>query len=434
MKLSVYGLGYVGCVLAICLKKMGHDVIGVDIVKEKVDLINSGKLPFYEPNLEEMNNSESTGSFSATTDSLEAGIDSELSFICVGTPSTASAGADLNQVSSTIRDIGKAIKNKKSKHLLVVRSTIPPGTVEELIMPILIDENGLKETTDFSVAFYPEFLREGTAVADLLEPSLNIIGTMEGFPVDVMEAIFSEVEKPFMVTDIKTAEMLKYSCNAFHGLKVAFANEIGALSKSLKINGEEVMNLLTKDTLLNLSPYYLRPGFAYGGSCIPKELRAIENIAKENGLDLELLKAISESNDSHIDRLVSLIESLKSEKIGFLGITFKPDTDDIRDSPILKAIHKLLHVSTGYKKSVKPLLFDNKEALENTKKEFLPEIHTAESVTELINESEVVVLGPLRLEQSEYEKLDNSGKIIIDLKWHKVPEKLTKSSKYMAIV
>ena len=434
MKLSVYGLGYVGCVLAICLKKMGHDVIGVDIVDEKVELINSGRLPFIEPNLEEINNSRNSGSLIATTDGVIAGIDSELSFICVGTPSTASAGADLNQVNSTIREIGKAIKSKKDKHLLVVRSTIPPGTVEEVILPLLIDEIGLKEGTDFSLSFYPEFLREGTAVADLLEPSLNVIGTMDGFPMDIMEAIFSDVENPFMVTDIKTAEMLKYSCNAFHGLKVAFANEIGTLSKSMKINGEEVMNLLSKDTLLNLSPYYLRPGFAYGGSCIPKELRAIENIAKTNGLDLELLKAISESNDSHINRLVSLIESLNYEKIGFLGITFKPDTDDIRESPILKAIHRLLDVSTGYKKSVIPLLFDKKEALEKTKMDFLPELKTTESVTDLINDAEVVVLGPWKLEQSEYEKLDKSGNIIIDLKWHKVPIKLTKSSNYMAIV
>lgn len=434
MKLSVYGLGYVGCVLAICLKKMGHDVLGVDIVSEKVDLINSGKLPFIEPDLEEMNNSANSGSFLATTDSVKAVIESELSFICVGTPSTASAGADLNQVSSTIREIGKAIKSKNAKHLLVVRSTIPPGTVEELILPILIDEIGLKETTDFSVSFYPEFLREGTAVADLLEPSLNIIGTMDGFPMDVMETIFSDVQEPFIVTDIKTAEMLKYSCNAFHGLKVAFANEIGALSKSMKINGEEVMNLLTKDTLLNLSPYYLRPGFAYGGSCIPKELRAIENIAKENGLDLELLKAISGSNDRHIDRLVSLIESLNSEKIGFLGITFKPDTDDIRESPILEAIRRLLHVSTGYKKSVRPLLLDTEEVLEKTKVDFLSDLDRTESVTNLIKNSEVVVLGPWRLESSDYEEIDNSGKIIIDLKYHIVPEKLAKNSKYMALV
>ena len=434
MKLSIYGLGYVGCVLAICLKKMGHDVLGVDIVSEKVDLINSGKLPFIEPDLEEMNNSEYSGSFLATTDSVKAVIESELSFICVGTPSTASAGADLNQVSSTIREIGKAIKSKNAKHLLVVRSTIPPGTVEELILPILIDEIGLRENTDFSVSFYPEFLREGTAIADLLEPSLNIIGTMDGFPIDVLEAIFSEVEKPFIVTDIKTAEMLKYSCNAFHGLKVAFANEIGALSKSMKISGEEVMNLLTKDTLLNLSPYYLRPGFAYGGSCIPKELRAIENIAKENGLDLELIKAISESNDSHIDRLVSLIESLNSEKIGFLGITFKPDTDDTRESPILEAIHRLLNVSTGYKKSMRPLLLDTEEVLKKTKIDFLWDLDTTESVTKLIKHSEVVVLGPWRLESSDYEEIDNSGKFIIDLKYHTVPEKLTRSTKYMALV
>lgn len=434
LKISVYGLGYVGCVLAVCLKKMGHDVTGVDVIVDKVEAINSGKLPFYEPDLDETNAASSTGSLIATTDGSEAVNGSVISFVCVGTPSTASAGVDLNQIISTVKEIGSSIKAKGEKHLIVIRSTIPPGTIDEVIIPLLNENIGLKEGIDYEVCFYPEFLREGNAVADLLKPSLNVLGAQKNFPVEVMEEIFEQIDIPFELTDFKSAEMLKYACNAFHGLKVTFANEIGALSKEFEIDGAGVIELLTKDTLLNISTYYLTPGFAYGGSCIPKELRAIENIAREKGLELDLLSAIGESNNRHINRLVSLLESLNVKRAGFVGITFKPNTDDIRESPVLEAVSKLLHAKTGYKKGITPILFDNKQVLEKVKSDFPSGMEFADNLDDLLESSDSIILGPLKLTQSEYELLNSSGKIIIDLKWHKVPEGLKNNSSYETIV
>jgi len=434
VNISVFGLGYIGCVLSAAFIKMGHSVKGVDIISEKVDKINSHQWPIFETGLDEVWDDDNGGSMHASTNPNSAVEATTISFVCVGTPANLESGVDLRQLKSTMKEIGTVIAGLNRKHLIVIRSTIPPGTVENEIIPILCEESGLKEGENFELCYYPEFLREGSAMNDMFNPSLNVIGLRKGFPMEVMEEIYSSVPDPFIQTSIRTSEMLKYVCNSFHGLKVAFANEIGALCKEYEVDGTELMEYFSMDTTLNISKYYLRPGFAYGGSCLPKELRAISNFAREKNVEIPLLKSISKSNEEQINRLVSILVEINKDKVGIYGVTFKPDTDDIRESPILIAVDNLFKMSTDYRSIIKPIAFDSEMVAEKISSHFSDKIKMVTDVNEILKSSDVLILGPAKIDETILDDIVASGKIVIDLKWHKVNENMKSYENYIPIV
>ena len=293
MNISIFGLGYVGCGTAACLAKDGHTVTGVDINNYKVDLIRSGKSPLIEPGLEELIiNGHAANRLHATTQAEEAIQESEISLVCVGTPSNENGSLDLRYIKRVCQEIGAALKHKNAYHVVVIRSTVLPGTVEETLIPILEQESGLRAGADFGVCMNPEFLREGSAIRDYYQPSFVVIGEIDQRSGNPLEEIYAPVDAPLFRTQIRNAEMVKYACNAFHALKVVFANEIGSICKRDGIDGQEVMEIFVQDRRLNISPVYLRPGYAFGGSCLPKDVRALTYRAKEVDAETAVLNAI----------------------------------------------------------------------------------------------------------------------------------------------
>lgn len=351
MNISIFGLGYVGCVGIGCLSKQGHTMVGVDVSDVKVDLINQGKPTIVEKDIEELiSNGHKAGRIRATKDYRDAVLSTDISFLCVGTPSSENGHLDLTYILQTAHQIGQALKEKNGFHIVVIRSTVFPGTNAKMTA-IIEQESGKKHDVDFAVVSNPEFLREGTAVQDYLNPPLTVLGSSCPQAVEVMRTLYQGLsDAPIEVVEIGVAEMIKYVNNSYHALKVVFANEVGNICKQLDIDSHEVMRIFCMDKQLNISPYYFRPGFAYGGSCLPKDLKGLKTLAHDLYLETPVLSAIEHSNEIHIAQVTHKIEQLEDKRamqglpkmnIGVLGLSFKAGTDDMRNSPIVNVIETL---------------------------------------------------------------------------------------------
>jgi len=342
-KISIFGLGYVGTVSAACLAKDGHRVVGVDPNATKVDLINAGRSPIIEQDIGELVESGvRDGLMSAVTDAEVAVAETDISLICVGTPSQRNGSLDLRYVASVCKEIGEQLKKKNERHIVILRSTTLPGSMRGTVIPALEDASGLEAGRDFGVCNNPEFLREGTAVYDYYNPPKIVIGELQDGDGDILAELYDGIDAPMIRTSVDTAEMVKYVDNVWHALKVSFANEIGNICSELHLDGQEVMSIFCKDEKLNLSPYYLRPGFAFGGSCLPKDLRALNYKATQLDIEVPVLRAISASNELQVKRGIELVQQAGSKKVGVLGFSFKSGTDDLRESPLIDLIEFLL--------------------------------------------------------------------------------------------
>lgn len=351
MRISIFGLGYVGCVSASCLAADGHHVVGVDVDPVKVDLINAGRSPMVEQGLGELiARGISSGHLRATDDGTEAIQHSDLSFVCVGTPSATDGRLDLQYVQRVAADIGKALRRKSGYHVVVVRSTMLPGSTEGSVKPALEQMSGRRVGADVGLVCNPEFLREGSAIADFYEPPRTVIGELDRKSGDPVAELFTDLDSPLIRTDIRTAEMVKYADNAFHALKIAFANEIGVLCRAEGIDSHQLMDIFCRDTKLNLSRKYLRPGYAFGGSCLPKDLRALTYRASERGVTTPVLRSVLESNEYHKRRGLELVRDTGKKQVAVLGLSFKPNTDDLRESPAVELIEAL--TNEGYRVQV----------------------------------------------------------------------------------
>lgn len=340
---SVFGLGYVGCVSAACLAKEGHGVIGVDVSGSKVDMVNRGLATIVESGIAELvSEMVASGRMRATGDPAEAVRETDLSLICVGTPSRPNGSLDLAYVERVCEEIGAAMRDKRGRHTVIVRSTVLPGTTEEVVIPALERTSGLRAGRDFGVGMNPEFLREGTSIRDFYEPPFTVVGADDAETAQRVRALYAGIAAPFHHTAPRVAEMVKYACNSFHGLKVAFANEVGNVCKALAVDSHEVMRIFCEDTKLNISPYYLRPGFAFGGSCLPKDLRAITYRARQLDVETPVLAATLESNRKQVERAYHMVAATGSRRIGVLGLAFKAGTDDLRESPMVTLIEMLI--------------------------------------------------------------------------------------------
>jgi len=419
MNLSLFGIGYVGCVSAACFAKEGHDVTGVDVNPTKVEMINSGNSPIIEPGIGElMKEAVNSGRLRATTSAAEAVNKSEVTLVCVGTPSNANGSLDLRYVVRVCEEIGAALKTKEARHVVVIRSTMLPGTVENVVVPTLEKASGKKAGLDFGVCINPEFLREGSSLKDFYAPPFTLIGADDEQTVAAVRALYAKIDAPLFVTTLKTAEMIKYVCNSFHALKVAFSNEVGSICKALAIDSHAVMDIFCQDTKLNLSPYYLKPGFAFGGSCLPKDLRAINYKAKELDVEVPLLGAILPSNRNQIERALNMVVRSGKKRIGVLGFSFKAGTDDLRESPMVFLIETL--IGKGYQLSIYDrdvslarLFGANKEYIERE----IPHISQlmCATVAEVLERAEVIIIGNKAEEFRQIETVLSEGQIVIDL-------------------
>jgi len=342
-ELAIIGLGYVGAVSAACLASRRYRVIGVDRDAEKVNAMNAGHSPILETGLEELIGRAASAGWLRACAALRPAIGaSDISFICVGTPSLASGEVDLSALRGVAHELGQALRESRGYHLVVVRSTVPPGTTRNLVMPILERESGRVCGTDFGLCFQPEFLREGLAITDFFAPPKTVIGGIDARSTETLAALYVGLDAPMLRTSLEVAETVKYVDNTWHALKVTFANEIGRICLCLEVDGQEVMGIFVRDTKLNLSPAYLRPGFAFGGSCLPKDVRSLCSIASSYQIKVPLLQSILPSNEMQIRHALRLIERSGARRIGFLGVTFKTGTDDLRESPQIELIARLL--------------------------------------------------------------------------------------------
>ncbi|MGQ7959136.1 GDP-mannose 6-dehydrogenase [Pseudomonas sp. SP16.1] len=347
MRISIFGLGYVGAVCAGCLSARGHEVIGVDISAHKIELINNGKSPIVEPGLEELlQQGLRQGRLRGTTDVAAAVLESDVSFICVGTPSKKNGDLELDYIEGVCREIGFALRNKPGRHTVVVRSTVLPGTAKNVVLPILEDCSGKKAGVDFGLAVNPEFLRESTAIKDYDFPPMTVIGELDSASGDLLESIYSELDAPIIRKDIEVAEMIKYTCNVWHAAKVTFANEIGNIAKAVGVDGREVMDVICQDHKLNLSKYYMKPGFAFGGSCLPKDVRALNYRAGSLDVEAPLIGSLMRSNAAQVQKAFDIIAGHDLRKVALLGLSFKAGTDDLRESPLVELAEML--IGKGY--------------------------------------------------------------------------------------
>jgi len=343
MKISVLGLGYVGAVSGACLAELGHEVIGVDVDYFKVETVNNGLAPIVEELIGELTaEMVEKGRFRATCDVAEAIRETELSMVCVGTPSAPTGELDTTYVRRVCEEIGAELKKKDAYHLVVIRSTVLPQTMERIVTPALETASGKRCGEDFGLCFHPEFLREGTSVKDFRDPPKVVIGAYDEKSADMLASIYEGFTAPLFVTSMAVAEMVKYVDNSFHALKVVFGNEIGAIAKSLNIDSHEVMRIFCEDRKLNISPYYLMPGFAYGGSCLPKDLRALLHLARAENVEVPMLASLARSNEEHIKRTVERVLALGKRQVAMLGLSFKSGTDDLRESPLVELVERLL--------------------------------------------------------------------------------------------
>ncbi len=419
MNLSVFGLGYVGCVSAACFAKEGHNVIGVDVSPGKVEMINSGRSPIVESGIGELiNEVVSSKRLRATTDAKEAVIGSDASLICVGTPSNQNGSLDLRYITRVCEEIAAGLKEKNKKHVVIIRSTMLPGTIESVVIPTLEEHVGEGGRKKFDVCINPEFLREGTSLKDFYAPPFTLIGADDEGTANLVRELYNSIDAPVYVTSTKTAEMVKYVCNCFHALKVGFANEIGNICKALGVDSHDVMDIFCKDTKLNLSPYYLKPGFAFGGSCLPKDLRALSYKAKQLDVEVPVLTSILPSNKHQIERAIEMILNTQSKKVGIFGFSFKAGTDDLRESPMVILIETLIGKGIQlyiYDRDVSlaRLVGANKDYIEGQIPHISQLMRT--SIDEIVDFADVLVIGN---RSQEFEQLKNKrrdGQVIIDL-------------------
>jgi GDP-mannose 6-dehydrogenase len=416
---SIFGLGYVGSVTAACLAQTGNRVLGVDINPEKVQMLESGRSPILEPQLDEVvAECRRSCRLHATTDSEKAVFDTEISFISVGTPSLRNGKLDLRGVEQVCREIGQALGKKESFHWIALRSTVLPGTTESVVIPALESSSGKRAGKDFAVFFIPEFLREGSAVADFFEPPFTVLGASDLLHLDPLRELFSWARTPLYETSLATAEMIKYVCNAFHALKVGFVNEVGTLCKHLGGDTEQMAEIFASDTRLNISKAYLKPGFAFGGSCLPKDLRALTYRAKELDLRLPLIESLMPSNAEHIERAVESVLRTHKKKVGILGLSFKPGTDDLRESPLVHLVKRLLgegcqiqiwdqNVALGR------LIGSNRQFID----EYIPHVGSllCENVQEVLKEAEIVIVGTRAIDKETLAQCIRPEQIVLDL-------------------
>jgi len=417
--ISIFGLGYVGSVTAACLAHKGYSVIGVDLSPAKVELLKSGRSPIVEPRMSELVTAcHQDCRLQATTDSAAAVMNSEISFPCVGTPSLRSGKLDLGHISPVCEEIGRTLARKDSFHLVVLRSTVLPGTAVTIVIPTLEKASGKRLGKDFGVCVNPEFMREGTAVADFLDPAMTIIGAADSRHASLLRELYSWAPGRIFETSFTSAEMVKYVCNAWHALKVSFSNEVGTLAKQLDVDAEAVMEIFAADTKLNISSSYLKPGFAFGGSCLPKDVRALNYRAKELDLKLPLFDAIIPSNQEHLERAVEMVLHSGKKKIAVLGLSFKAATDDLRESPQVQLVKRLLgegrqihiwddNVSLGR------LIGSNRQYIE----EVIPHIGSllCNDLAQVVREAEVVVISTRGIKKEELQQHLRPDHIILDL-------------------
>ncbi len=395
--ISVFGLGYVGAVSVACLADNGHNIIGVDVNPTKIEMINRGHSPIIEEGLGELlKKGVDAGRIKATSDHRQAIQESDISFICVGTPSNANGSLNLAYIKKVCEGIGEDLAQKDSYHVIVARSTMLPGSTEDVVIPTIEQASGKKAGQDFGVCFNPEFLREGSSIKDFYDPPFTVIGATDEKAAAKVTELYAMLDAPLMTVPIKVAEMVKYANNAFHALKVTFANEIGNICKQQNIDSHQVMNIFCQDTKLNLSPYYLKPGFAFGGSCLPKDLRAILYHCRHFDVHLPVMEAILPSNRRQIDQAYKMIKRSGSKKVGVLGFSFKAGTDDLRESPMVELIEYI--IGKGYTIKV----YDKNVSLANLQganrayiEQEIPHIATlmADTIEEVLADSDVIVIG-----------------------------------------
>jgi len=418
-RISVFGLGYVGTVCSACLAKEGHRVIAVDINTQKVDIVRGGRSPIIEKDLEQLiAEGVESGALTATTDSREAVLESDLSFICVGSPSHGNGSLDTSYLERVSGDIGAALRRKDRYHVVVVRSTVLPGTVGNTVIPILERTSHKKAGVEFGVAMNPEFMRESDSVYDFYNPPKTVIGALHAPDADAIAELFEGVSAPLIRTSIEIAEMVKYVDNAFHALKVVFANEIGSICDALRIDAHIVMSIFCMDTKLNISPCYLKPGFAFGGSCLPKDIRALTYKAKRLDVNTPVLNAILPSNQHQIAIGLQRITAMQRRKIGILGLSFKAGTDDIRESPLVELTESL--IGKGYDVriydrgiSLARLCGGNKEYVERK----IPHIARlmVSRIRDVLDHAEIVVIGNKAPEFRDVADLLRPGQELVDL-------------------
>ena len=418
LSISVFGMGYVGSVTAACFAHVGHRVTGVDVSPAKVEMVASGRSPIIEARMSELiEEGHQAGRLRATTDAVRAVLDSEISFVCVGTPSLRSGKLDLTYVERVVHEIGAALRQKNSYHVIVLRSTVLPGTTESLVIPTVEKVSGRRAGKDFAVCYNPEFMREGSAVADFLQPPYTVLGGQSMEHLALARQLYETILGTVFETSIPVAEMVKYVCNAFHAVKIGFANEVGTLCKALGVDAEAVTKIYTSDTKLNISPAYLSPGFAFGGSCLPKDLRALGHRAKELDLGLPLLESVLPSNALHVDRAVEVVLRANKKKIAFLGLSFKPGTDDLRESPQVQMIKRLLGEGSQLRVwdrdvSLGRLAGSNRQYIE----EVIPHIGSLLSadLEDVVRSGEVVVIAT-KVDKDQLEGCLRPEQVVIDL-------------------
>jgi len=397
MDISIFGLGYVGAVSLACLARDGHNVIGVDVEPAKLELIRAGKTPVVEEGMVDLMTSVvASGRVSVTDDVQKAIMESEISLVCVGTPSAPNGSQDQTAMQRLAHSMGKVMQRKAAPHIFVFRSTLVPGTVEDTLRPIMERESGKRDGTGFHLCFQPEFLREGSSIRDFDKPPYTIIGASSPVAIESLRRLFGHLPCELHATSIRAAEMVKYCCNNFHALKITFANETARLCEALGVNCFEVMDLVCRDRQLNISPAYLKPGFAYGGSCLPKDLRATMYLAKQNDVDLPMLGGIIGSNRAHIDKAVDKVLATGSRRVGMIGLSFKTGTDDLRESPTVTLAERLIGKGVSllvYDPAVhlSKLLGANKRFIE----QHLPHIGNVirVSIDEVVDQSDVLVVS-----------------------------------------
>ena len=419
MNISIFGLGYVGAVTAGCLAREGHTIIGVDANPTKVELINQGQTPIIEKEIGDIiEDAVAQGRLRAVADAAEAVQGSSMSLICVGTPSQMNGRLDLRYVRRVCEEVGAALKSKPNFHVAVVRSTMLPGTMRQVVIPTLEAHSDKRAGEGFGVCNNPEFLREGTAVYDFFHPPKTVIGETDARAGDLLCEIYAELEAPLIRTDIETAEMVKYTDNVWHALKICFANEIGNICKGVGIDSHKVMDIFCQDRKLNISPTYLKPGFAFGGSCLPKDVRALNYKAARLDLDLPVLKSILPSNTVQVERGLQMIMEQGHKKVGILGMSFKAGTDDLRESPVVEVIERLL--GKGYdvriydrNVNLAGLVGANRDYILNT----IPHISglMVQSMQEILGHAKVLVIGNGDQEFKSILDLKQPDQVVVDL-------------------
>ena len=419
LSISIFGLGYVGSVSAACWARAGHRVTGVDINSAKVELLASGRSPILEPCMSELvAEAHRASRLHATTDGVAAVRDSDVSFVCVGTPSLRSGKPDLSHIQHVGREIGAALQQKRSHHVVVLRSTVLPGTTESVFIPTLESASGRRAGGDFTVCYNPEFMREGSAVADFHEPPYTILGAQSPEHLPLLRQLYESTPGSTFETSIPVAEMVKYASNVFHAVKVGFANEMGTLCKHLAVDTETVTRIIVSDTKLNISPAYLAPGFAFGGSCLPKDLRALTNRAEELHLTLPLLEAVMRSNAEHVNRAVDAVLRTHKKKVALLGLSFKAGTDDLRESPLVHLVKRLIEEGCQVRiwdqnVSLGRLAGSNREYIEHV----IPDISSVlfADLEQVVRSAEVVIIGNSSAKREQLARYLDQDQIVLDL-------------------